>query len=247
MGKRFPLITKIFLIVIFSTLTESLTAYGGEAAFMDKGVQISTKTIKETKPYLTSELNVPVISLPKNKKAESNINNELMQDALNFKGQVEKSALENYENLIKAGVEVRPYEVLTKYKSYNLKDIISLAVTYYQYSGGAHGIYSITPYNYDAESGERLNLKDIFKGNYNYKEILNDYIQKEISKNPDNYFKDAFKGIRDNQEFYITKDGIVIFFQVYEIAPFAAGNPEFVVPYSKIQQGLKYNLAKSTR
>jgi hypothetical protein len=33
--------------------------------------------------------------------------------------------------------------------------------------------------------------------------------------------------------YYLTKDGVVIYFQQYDIAPYAAGLPTFLIPYSQ--------------
>ena len=39
----------------------------------------------------------------------------------------------------------------------------------------------------------------------------------------------AFNKIKNNQKFYIKDDSIVIFFDLYEIAPYVAGVPEFII------------------
>lgn len=217
----------------------SVNVQGSEFVLQEGKVKVTSKVVKDSKPYLITELNIPVISGVKDSKIEESINKVLYNDATNFKNIIEASALENYNSLLKAGVEVTPFQAITKYNLHYLKDYLSLIVTYYEYRGGAHGIYSVVPYNYNLKTGERLQIKDLFKEGYDYKSIINKEILAEISKNPDSYFKDAFKSIKENTDFYLTKDGIVIYFQLYEIAPFAAGNPEFLIPYSKISQGLK--------
>lgn len=227
----------LFVINIFKVNAKAL-----EFALKDSQIKVSTRVVKESKPYLTTELNIPVLSGLKDINIEKAINKTLYDDAISFKNSVEALALKDYNSLLKAGIEVRPYQVITKYTLHYLKDYLSLVVTYYQYTGGAHGIYNEVPYNYNLNTGERLQLKDIFKEGYDYKSIINKEILSEISKHPDNYFKDAFKGIKENQEFYLTKEGIVIYFQVYEIAPYAAGNPEFLIPYSKVSEGLRAKL-----
>ena len=200
--------------------------------------EIGVKTLKETTPYLKSELNIPVVRLSEGNKIQESINKTLFDDAINFKAQVGEEARKSYEKLVSAGIEVRPFEVLTQYTIHNLVDILSLRVTYYQYSGGAHGISSVVPYNYDLNTGKRLMLKDLFKEGYDFKTPINNIINSEFNKNPENYFQNAFKGIGDNQDFYIGKEGLVIYFQNYDIAPFAAGNPEFIIPYKDIKDGL---------
>ena len=38
-----------------------------------------------------------------------------------------------------------------------------------------------------------------------------------------------FKSIEDKQKFYIQDDNIVVYFDLYDIAPYAAGIPEFKI------------------
>ena len=69
-----------------------------------------------------------------------------------------------------------------------------------------------------------------------YSDIINKKIKEEISKNPENYFDSGneFKGISENQSFYIEGDNLVIYYQLYDIAPYAFGIPEFKIPLNII-------------
>ena len=69
-----------------------------------------------------------------------------------------------------------------------------------------------------------------------YKKICDKSIKTQIEerkKDPNNSFFDGdmgFNGIKDNQKFYINKDGkVVIVFDKYEIAPGYMGQQEFVI------------------
>jgi hypothetical protein len=44
-----------------------------------------------------------------------------------------------------------------------------------------------------------------------------------------------FRGIDDYEEFYLTKDALVIYFQEIEFTPHYIGVPEFSIPYSQIR------------
>ena len=48
-----------------------------------------------------------------------------------------------------------------------------------------------------------------------------------------------FKGIEDKQKFYIQDDNLVIYFDLYDIAPYVASIPEFPINVSKIDHILK--------
>ena len=48
-----------------------------------------------------------------------------------------------------------------------------------------------------------------------------------------------FYGIKDNQKFYLDDSKIVIYFDLYEIAPYAAGIPEFPIIVENIKPQIK--------
>ncbi|WP_122638857.1 RsiV family protein [Romboutsia sp. Marseille-P6047] len=80
----------------------------------------------------------------------------------------------------------------------------------------------------------------MFKKDVDYKKVINDYINSEINKNKELYFtgKEGFNGISDNQDFYIEDDGIVIYFQVYDIAPYYVGIPKFKIDNNQFKKYL---------
>ena len=125
----------------------------------------------------------------------------------------------------------------------NRDDVISILVKYYKYSGGAHGYYEYIPYNIDLRKGNFIALKDIFKDNVDYKMLINKEIEnqiKEMRKNEkyiDKIYE--FHGIKENQKFYLQDGKIVIFFDLYDIAPYAAGVPEFPITSKNIENQIE--------
>ncbi|MGL5576913.1 MAG: DUF3298 domain-containing protein [Sarcina sp.] len=124
---------------------------------------------------------------------------------------------------------------------YNTNNLLSLNVMNYYYAGGAHGLSNLISYNYDIKTGKALALKDLFIEGYDYKNLINTKIKKYISADKNTYFSGGteFKGISDNQEFYISEQGITVYFQTYEIAPYAAGIRYFLIPKDEISNNLK--------
>jgi hypothetical protein len=48
------------------------------------------------------------------------------------------------------------------------------------------------------------------------------------------YFENYAELVNENfkpSHFYLSKDGVVIYFQQYDIAPYATGMPSFTIPY----------------
>ena len=184
--------------------------------------------------YCTSYYNLDVIN---------NINNTIYSDVKNLKYKVKNKSKEykkEYYQIVlsesnKDYVKYQ-YELYIDYKlTYNKNNIISIPMNIYEFTGGAHGMTYLNSYNYNLINGKKLKLSDIFKENIDYKKIIDNYIKYVIKKNPDIYFQgnDGFKGIKEEQSFYIEDDGIVIYFDLYEIAPYYVGIPKFKIKYDE--------------
>ncbi|MBU5307393.1 DUF3298 and DUF4163 domain-containing protein [Clostridioides mangenotii] len=197
--------------------------------------QSSKSTIKNIRmdksdKYINSVLNVPNV-VNENKELEKIINDKINADINSFFEKNYKEAKDNYINNNIDGVK---FEANTDYKVVkNTKDVLSIIIRYYNYSGGAHGYYEDIAYNIDIKSGKFLRLSDLFLEQSNYKEIINKEIESQIKtlemENVENKGIYQFKSISDNQKYYFSGNDIVIYFDLYDIAPYAAGIPEFVI------------------
>jgi len=104
--------------------------------------------------------------------------------------------------------------------------------------GAAHpGLYSIT-LNYDIARSKELALADLFLPNSDYLGAISNYCIAELSKQP--FFEGPFaEGAQPTVENYrnwnITPDGLMITFDEYQVAPYAAGPQKVVVPFSELR------------
>ena len=125
----------------------------------------------------------------------------------------------------------------------NSDNILSIMIIYYKFAGGAHGDYEHVVYNIDMKNGKFISLSDLFKEKIDYKTVINEEIRKQIEDliktDKQNKGIYEFEGISDKQKFYIQDDNLVIYFDLYEIAPYAAGIPEFIINVNKIDHILK--------
>ncbi|MDZ5034800.1 DUF4163 domain-containing protein, partial [Clostridium perfringens] len=155
------------------------------------------KVIKENTNFINIDVEIPQIVGLANKDKEKVINKEIL-DWTDMWIKDVKDVSQEFNPTI-------PYQLNARYTLTNDKKILSFFIDYYQFSGGAHGITTRKTYNVDISTGEKLELKDLFKKGYDYKKFINEAIQKEINKNPEYYFtgKDGFNGIKDDQSFYI--------------------------------------------
>lgn len=201
---------------------------------------IDTQTITKDNKYINSVINIPII-MTSNKEIEKYINDEIRKDIMEFYNESQAEAKKYLDNL--ADIENKFVANVDFEVKKNSDDILSINVIYYKYSGGAHGYYETVSYNIDMKDGKLLTLSDLFKPDIDYKKVIDNEIRNKIEnivKNDKEYEGVyQFNGIKLNNKFYIQDDNLVIYFDLYEIAPYAAGEPEFSINKSVINHMLK--------
>lgn len=226
-----PIKTAIVSVILLLTLFQSYP----QAMLIDNTgdgnsqVAIVDKVYKSKNEYLEIDVTVPQIQNLSNKEGEKVINDEITKWTESWINDVKLISEEYFKDGIPPSF---PYQVYSKYFTTSTKDPISFYIDYYQFTGGAHGMTTRIAYNVDKSKAIKLAIKDLFKDNYDYKSVINKEINRQIKKDPDKYFtgKEGFNGIKDNQEFYIKDNTVVVYFGLYEIAPYVAGIPEFNIP-----------------
>jgi hypothetical protein len=161
-------------------------------------------------------------------------------------GMENKTAQENVNTRLKELSQVKPIDAHAQLEySYTgdfsvqffKKDLLELELEGYNYPfGAAHGMPSRIYSPIDLRSGRFYELKDLFKPNSNYVQELSSIIGNQIKSDPQYsfVFPDAYKGIKADQPFYVTEEALFIYFNPYDIAPYAAGFPTFKIPYQEI-------------
>ena len=148
-------------------------------------------------------------------------------------------AIDDHTAQIDSAFPWRPYMFSADYEVFqNTEDTLSFVIKYYQYTGGAHGIGYTVAYNYDLSTGKKINLPDLFESGFDYTTYINDHIFSQIQdlQNDGKALWDTtygFNGITKDQTFYIKDNTLHIYFGVYEIAPYSAGEPTFEIPLDK--------------
>lgn len=126
----------------------------------------------------------------------------------------------------------------TSSTKYNKNSQISVVFIDAIYTGGAHEMFYTYSYNYNVDTGKKIELKDIA---YTDSQISNMIIS--ISYNL-TLLKESGRAIFDENifdfpispdtPFYLYDGGIVIKFHPYEVAPFSEGFVDVKIPYSVI-------------
>ncbi|TMW72897.1 WG repeat-containing protein [Alteribacter natronophilus] len=102
--------------------------------------------------------------------------------------------------------------------------------------GAAHGMPYRTTVSVNIRNGRIYTLSDLFKDDADYVTEISEIVGQQIEENPDYFFPDAYTGISPDQPFYVTDDSLVVYFAPYEIAAYAAGFPEFPIPFTQIEE-----------
>ena len=116
--------------------------------------------------------------------------------------------------------------------TYQSSSLISIAINSYLNTGGAHGNTNITFYNFDVVTGKVLATKDVILDMVAFTQIAKDYFEKETQNEEAEYFfGDEFQ-LPENLGF--NSDGIILFYNVYEIASYSSGITEFTIPFDEV-------------
>ena len=181
---------------------------------------------------LLTNIQYPYFSLAE-KTAADKINEVVIAD-------VKAARQEAQDNLQEYGSYQSPNKCET-YFNYKITcqkgDILSLVLFDYQYYGGAHGITRQISHTFDIKTGREYDLADLMEGGSGYEGYINDFIRQDIVKEG---LEDAqlvkFESIADDQNYYLSNKGLVIYFQQYEYFPYAAGIPEYNLPYDGLER-----------
>ncbi|WP_261302227.1 stalk domain-containing protein [Paenibacillus andongensis] len=193
-------------------------------------VQVKEVDLTSKTQDLKTNIKVPQLSGMLDTKYQEQTNDIILSHANKDLAIWENEAAQAAADAKTNGFTYRPYELTIHYAlksdgSGNQAGVVSLEVTTYAATGGT-GMPRVDTYNVlNHEQGQRVTLQDLLGDNF--KENVNAGIQAQINEKPENYFKDAFKGISEEQSFYVEKGEAVIVFPKYSIAPGSTGTPEF--------------------
>lgn len=119
------------------------------------------------------------------------------------------------------------------------ESVISVKETDYYYYGGAHPGTTYRADNFSTQTGNLLLFDDIFSDPGDAHSQITNYIL-DLMTSPDyagsffDDYVDLVAGIDMTDRWYFSESGLVVIFNEYEIAPYAAGPFEFTIPYGEL-------------
>lgn len=129
--------------------------------------------------------------------------------------------------------------------------VMSVVSLGYSYTGGAHGNYGYDAHTYNLKTGAEISLADLVQPNQLqafYKRVSTkllaqnrDLLFPETATDIERFVKGPKATSTESQisqfghitNWYLTNEGIVFFYNPYEIAPYAAGVQEVTLPFSE--------------
>lgn len=126
--------------------------------------------------------------------------------------------------------------IFTKYRiEYNRNSLFSLRMEFYDLYEGEESARLETIYmTYDVQTGQLCALRDLFdQEDERWRGVMPDIITAQAEARGITLLCDVMP-ITDGQQFFLTEGEVVLVYQLYEIATYAAGEPEFALPISQL-------------
>ncbi|MED3648246.1 DUF3298 domain-containing protein [Halalkalibacterium halodurans] len=175
-------------------------------------VQIGTKHLIEKQ----ADVYVPLVTGGTNAQVRKRINERIEQQV---KTLLQKSGVSEPNTEITGGYEIKT----------NQRHVLSLTNSQYTYTqSAAHGMTYLRSLTFDTMTGKAYRLNELFKPGSPYQQLINEQIKQQIAER-DMPLLAPFEGIAPNQFFYIADKALVIYFQLYDLMPYAYGFPYFPI------------------
>lgn len=160
-----------------------------------------------------------------NKKIRKNIDSQLLE----------------FKNITLSDYKTN-YYLIINYKEYKYKNIISYIFFSESYTGGAHPIHLLWTINYDTNMNDFITIENLTKKNKNILNDLSEYSYDFISKKKEfkrenilEMLKDGTRPLESNfKNILFSQDGLILYFERYQIAPYYYGDYNILIPYSEI-------------
>ncbi len=189
----------------------------------------------------------------------NNFNNEMAGVAAEFETAAQNGAAEAEEWYNELGEEGR--EMWTNYEdgltiasTYQTDGgLLSIVGTAYYSHGGAHPSSSARVWNYDLTTGEFLDYDDLTGGDADLSATLTstiaDAVLAQIDEQAlagDNYYfdeyEDTVKDVKTNAYIYFEEGNMVVDYDTYALAPYAAGPQIFDIPLDTVKDCLSEHM-----
>ena len=194
-------------------------------------------------PVLTYKIDYPSFTSTCSAEAAQNINryyeDQARAEQSRFRTELYPEAVKQAEFAKENRYPFHPYEAISEFHvTCNSACVTSLYIDRYTYTGGAHGSTIRRSDTWNFRTGDRMTLSEFYPDNPSYQEAvlrgIDRQIEKQLKDGTNDYFDNYTELVRETfnpNSFYLTSEGITIYFQQYDIAPYSSGMPEFFFPF----------------
>lgn len=206
---------------INNNMSNTMNSMGNNSNYNIGNVTIEPEKFKVEYPYVTGF---------ENQEVQRNINDAIIGEVTSLlSSQVLLPAQNTFKEIIIS------YQIPLK-----TDNLLSIVFALYTDTGGAHGNTTFSSLTFNTNTGQVYDLEDLFKPNSNYMNVLSELAVREAEEAEIPFIAD-YKGVSDNQQFYLTPNGIVLFYQVNEYTPYSYGLFRVTIPYDEIMGILNTN------
>ena len=237
-------------VALFSLILFFITGCSKELVFEDQSFAMTTSLpCKDHCPEITIKIpiakEVPIVADSINKKVFSVLKKiiyfgEEPYAATNYK-ELTAAFIGSYEKLQRDfpndtfGWEAKVKGSI-KYQSAN---ILNIEIDHYTYTGGAHGYQGLRSLLFDPNSGTSISIADLFSDT----DAFTAFAEKKFRakyKIPINQSINSTGLMFENEIFslpqniFYTDQGLLLYYNSYEVASYAEGTKEILLPYKEV-------------
>jgi hypothetical protein len=128
--------------------------------------------------------------------------------------------------------------------TYQSENILNIKIDHYTYTGGAHGYHGLRSLIFILETGKSISVNELFKDRAVFKAFAEKKFREKY-KIPASKVINSSGLMFENEKFqlpqniFFTDTGLLLYYNVYEIASYADGEKELLLPYTEVNEFLK--------
>lgn len=125
--------------------------------------------------------------------------------------------------------------IFTQYRiEYNRNGLFSLRMELYDLYGDGNELLKTLFFTFDVSNGQLCSVGDLLDAtDTRWRGIMPDIVMAQAEARGITLLSDVMP-IGDDQAFYITQDELVLAYELFEIATWSAGAPEFAIPITQL-------------
>lgn len=138
-------------------------------------------------------------------------------------------------------IDPLPFQYFSSWSAFGNKVAFSIFIKSYMYTGGAHGSTQGTYLNFDATTGQQINLHSFIEDTAKLLDLAAIYFCKERHLPLDALQLQTglfceLSSLKMPSELGFSHKGLVLYYNQYEIAPYSMGAIVITIPYKAIQE-----------